>query len=147
MTLGDSTLPRLGSRVRILSPAPDFLRKVSDLERSLGLYFASPFHSVRSGKQQEEGRSGRATILGILRASNVPTPAASSDRQDCRTVHRCNGYPCFPRRQWRPGPASPDNSLASSAKAQTSSCNSGPAWRIGMTRQTSPEAAPCHARS
>ncbi len=37
-----SILPRLGSWVRIPSPAPDFLKKISGLERSFGAAFCFP---------------------------------------------------------------------------------------------------------
>ena len=57
------TLPRLGSRVRIPSPAPDFLKKISGLERSFGAAFCFPglWAGVGEalGKQPAAGCGGR----------------------------------------------------------------------------------------
>ena len=44
------TLRRLGSRVRILSPAPDFLEKISDIERSFEAVFCFPALACRAGE-------------------------------------------------------------------------------------------------
>ena len=43
-------LPRLGSRVRIPSPAPDFLNEIRVLKRSLGAVFCFPAHRVGAGE-------------------------------------------------------------------------------------------------
>src|SRR5580704_1010845 len=46
----DATLPRLGSRVRIPSPAPVFLKEISDFERSFGAVGRFPAPNVRAGE-------------------------------------------------------------------------------------------------
>ena len=57
------TLPRLGSRVQIPSPAPGFLREIKALERSFGASFCFPALGAGAGeapgKQQEAGCGGR----------------------------------------------------------------------------------------
>ncbi len=45
-------LPRLGSRVRIPSPAPDFLRKIKDFEAALWGRFC--FHGPLDGNSEAE---------------------------------------------------------------------------------------------
>ena len=76
-------LPRLGSRVRIPSPAPDFSREISFLERSFRAVLCFPARASETGeawgKQQEACRSGRAATLGICMASNVPSRVEQSD--------------------------------------------------------------------
>ena len=78
-----TTLPRLGSRVRIPSPAPNFLDEVNGLEQFFGAFFCFPASLSEIGeawgKQDEEGRSGRTATFGLRIASNVPSRATPGD--------------------------------------------------------------------
>ena len=69
------TLPRLGSRVRIPSPAPNFLREINGLERSFGAVFCFPALVWETGeawgKQQEACRSGRTATFGMGNAPKL----------------------------------------------------------------------------
>jgi hypothetical protein len=72
-----ATWPRLGSRVRIPSPAPNFLKEINFLERPFGAVFCFPASLSKigeaEGKQWGEDRSGRAATFGICQASIVPS--------------------------------------------------------------------------
>jgi hypothetical protein len=93
----DITLPRLGSRVRIPSPAPKFLKKSNRLERSFRAAFCFPARGSETGeawgKQQEACRSGRAATFGICMASNV---ASRVEQSDGATESRICFLDCFP---------------------------------------------------
>ncbi len=69
-------LPSLGSRVRIPSPAPGFLKNLSRLERSSGAAFFFPSLQAMVGealgKPPEAGRGGRAARCGT---AWTPTPS------------------------------------------------------------------------
>src|SRR5260370_41020571 len=69
------TLPRLGSRVRIPSPAPNFLKKISDMDRSLGIAFCFPALACSAGeawgKLREAGCRGRTAAFGMGKAPNL----------------------------------------------------------------------------
>ena len=94
------TLPRLGSRVRIPSPAPNFLKEISFLERSFGAVFCFPASLCETGeawgKQQEEDRSGRAATFGIRKASNVPSRATPGNGVRSPDNLPRAGCACFP---------------------------------------------------
>ncbi len=63
-----ATLPRLGSRVRIPSPAPDFLNEIIVLKRSFGAVFCFPAHRAGAGeapgKQPASCRGIRPAAFG-----------------------------------------------------------------------------------
>jgi hypothetical protein len=115
------TLPRLGSGVRIPSPAPKFLKKSNRLERSFRAVFCFPARVSETGeawgKQQEACRSGRAATFGICMASNVPSRVEQSDGT---TESRICFLDCF---------------LAYSAKAQTSSLSPRSSLTHQLTRR------------
>src|SRR3984885_11085265 len=67
-------LPRLGSRVRIPSPAPKFLKEISDIVRSFGAFFCFPALACRAGeawgKLREAGCRGRTAAFGLGNCSS-----------------------------------------------------------------------------
>jgi hypothetical protein len=74
-----TTLPRLGSRVRIPSPAPNFLEEINGLKRSSGAASCFPAPLVETGEAWgKEDRSGRTATFGICRP---PMSRAGHSRQ------------------------------------------------------------------
>ena len=91
-------MPRLGSRVRIPSPAPDFIKELSGLERSFGAAFCFPglWTGVGEalGKQQGADCGGRPNALGTgLHSNRLPraglrAPLASPIQSSPLTAQR-----------------------------------------------------------
>ena len=63
-----ATLPRLGSMVRLPSPAPSFLKESTGLRRSVGL-FAPPPRSANPGKHGGSSRKRKVAVFGLVLAS------------------------------------------------------------------------------
>jgi hypothetical protein len=75
------TLPRLGSRVRIPSPAPIFLKEIRCLERSLGAVFCFLDPSAKPGEAAE---SVKRRVAGCLRQGWRPEAKISRLRAKLR---------------------------------------------------------------
>jgi hypothetical protein len=69
----------MGSRVRVTQAAPNFLKKISCLERFLGTVFCFPDPDAKvgeaGGKQQKAKSSGLSAATGI---GSVPRPLFSA---------------------------------------------------------------------
>jgi len=119
-----ATLPRLGSRVRIPSPAPNFFKNINLLERPFGTILCFPAGLGEPGeawgKRQREDRSGRMATLGTCMASNARPVPLQATAQDRRTACRSAGCAPLPRRLWHPPFASSTASLLSSPETDHS---------------------------
>ena len=97
---GSATLPRLGSRVRIPSPAPNFLKEINDFERSFGPVCRFPAPDVRAGeawgKHQKAQSSMLSTTFGMVGAVVARSPVrtkvcdgATAELQERASPHAC----------------------------------------------------------
>ena len=105
------TLPRLGSRVRIPSPAPDFLRKIRDFQAALqGRFcFQGPFggNSEAERKLHAESRRRRNRRFGGSNLESKRLWAADSTGLASPAAQRATNW-CTARNdgQWQDWPRS-----------------------------------------
>jgi hypothetical protein len=96
-----STLPRLESRVRIPSPAPNFLKEMIGLERSFGAVFCFPDLDDETGeawgKQQNACCSGPADASGMGMAPKPTNSTGSGARLNSPQVVSAAQVSLLPR--------------------------------------------------
>jgi hypothetical protein len=108
-----TTLPGLGSRVRITSPAPNCLSKIKCLEWSVGAVFCFPAPDTRSGETEEKYQNAQSNGLSAgFGMGSVPKPrfpVRATGRNRGRRAPLLRGLgsaPCFsgPRTRRRSRP-------------------------------------------
>jgi len=71
-----ATLPRLGSRVRIPSPAPGFLKEIKKLEDALRGVFCFPDIGAKIGEAGGKQRKARSSGLWVAFEGSLCRPGA-----------------------------------------------------------------------
>ena len=157
-----ATLPRLGSRVRIPSPAPNFLKEINSLERSFGAVFRFPRPGRETGEAWGKHQKAQSGVLSItfgmvgtvVACSSVRTTVcdgATPEPHRKRRLRRTPAY--FPGSQRGSPSASPLTSSAHYAECEAISSLSAPAAmrnrlgrkRVGVSAQThAPRRSPRH---